>query len=139
MTGLERRTPLRRGAPLRRTGALVRRAPLRQKSEKRAALRPAEKEATAAMLDRDGHRCLLSNYGVGPCSGVMTPHHLEKQWKGWDWSLRNLVTLCSLHNEWVESAPDVAWALGLVVRNGETQDDAWKRMAERGLTSGRRR
>lgn len=139
MSRLARRTPLRRGAPLARSAGLVRSAPLRARSAKREALRPAELAATQAMLDRDGHRCLLSNYGVGPCSGRLTPHHLTKAWKGWDWSLDNLATLCELHNGWVEDAPDVAWALGLVVRHGETTADAWARMAARGITSGRRR
>lgn len=139
MSRLTRRVPLAPGAPLSRAGGLKRTGRLPFRSAKRAALRPTERAATQAMLARDGHKCMLSNYGVGPCSGRLTPHHLRKQSQGYDWSLPNLLTLCTLHNEWVERAPDVAYALGLVVRHGDSHADAWARMARRGVTEDRRR
>lgn len=80
---------------------------------------------------RDGWRCQLLTLDAGHrCTGTpLTPHHLEKSWKGGPYAEANLVTLCAGGNTWVEDHPDDAWELGLVVRTGETAEQAWARMA----------
>lgn len=102
--------------------------------------RPAEEIAERArvradVFARDGHRCLLAaRRDVPACSGTLTPHHLRKSGQGGSYTLRNLVSLCSFHNDsWVESHPDAAWALGLVCRNGDTLLECWDRLRAAGL------
>jgi len=92
----------------------------------------ARRDVRMQLFARDEGHCLLAPVGAertawGPCSGPWTPHHPEKAWKGGEYSLRALVTLCARHNSWVEDEPDLAWKLGLVVRNGETHDQAAER------------
>lgn len=130
---LARRTPLARSStPLRRTR-------IRPISRKRAAARDERAEIREQVFARDRHRCLLSTYGVGPCSGRLTPHHLRKEGQGGPYTVDNLLTLCSIHNDWVEDVPDLAWALGLVVRRGDPPELAAARRLARGITAERRR
>lgn len=106
---------------------------LQPKSAKAIAAEPEIDAARAALYARDGMVCRLAGVLTGvPCFGRRaTPHHLRKP--GRSWALDNLVVLCARHNEWVEDEPNAAHALGLVVRRGETVDDAWRRLAAAGL------
>lgn len=116
----------------------TRRARLRTRSRQAARARRKAQPVVDAVYERDG-ACLLRSYPrrlVGPCFGArLTPHHLRKQSaERGGWTEDNLVTLCAAHNDWVENGePDLAHALGLVVRNGETTFDAWERMLAAGL------
>jgi hypothetical protein len=114
-----KRTPIRRKTRLRST------------SDKRARLRASVQPVVDAVLARDGG-CVLRGHqlSTGDCRGPDTPHHLRKAWRGWDWTLDNLVTLCAGHNGWVEDHPHEAHALGLVIRDGDTYADAWAAMLE---------
>jgi hypothetical protein len=113
--------------PPRRNG-LSRRGRLRSQSEKRTERRASVQPVVDAVLARDGGCVLRNHRGAGDCSGQDTPHHLCKAWKGWDWTLDNLVALCAGHNGWVEDHPDDAFLLGLVIREGTTPAGAWLAM-----------
>jgi 5-methylcytosine-specific restriction endonuclease McrA len=133
-TALRRKTPLASGGGLRRTGIVPPRASSLARrggwKAKRSSPRVDEwPEITAAVYARDG-RCLLHGSGVGGgCFGKpLTPHHLRKSGQGGPDSVENVVALCAFHNDWVETAGKVAHLLGLVIRNGETWEDAWRRM-----------
>lgn len=131
---------LTRRTPLARSSSPLRRVRLRPISRKRAAQIPARQAVREQVLARDGHRCMLSNYGVGPCSGRLEMHELRKASQASDtYTVENGLTLCSLHNQWVEDAPDVAWALGLVIRRGDPLGLAAERRLARGITVDRRR
>lgn len=133
-----RRSPLKRGKPLVRRTPLARGGALRPVSAKRRRMRRAADPVVAAVFERDGG-CVLRNHShlAGPCFGKpRTPHHLVKAWQGPGWTVDNLVCLCSFHNEWVEDEADLAWGLGLVVRNGETTAAAWTAMRHAALAIG---
>jgi hypothetical protein len=112
---LPRVTPLKRGGRLSPT------------SQARIADLPRRKEIREAVFARDGG-CLMSPWrGMneqgrdwGPCVGVLTPYHLLKASQGGDYSMDNLITLCSMHNGMVEDFPKAAAALGLVIRSWES-------------------
>lgn len=111
--------------------------PMRRVSLKAARERRAADPVVAAVYERDGG-CVLRGHQhlAGPCWGQRTPHHLIKAWKRPAWTVDVLVTLCVGHNQWVEREPDIAWGLGLVVRNGETTAEAWSAMRNHGLAIG---
>jgi 5-methylcytosine-specific restriction endonuclease McrA len=133
-TGLRRTRPLDAGAPVvrRRTGL----SPMSAKTKVRQAERAEIRERVFA---RDGHRCRLDpagyaesigrlmavglipepRTGVPACHGALTPHHLLKASQGGAYTLDNLVTLCSMHNCWVEDHPAQARDLGLVIYSWE--------------------
>ena len=95
----------------------------------------AEKAAIRAdVFDRDG-ACVLSNFAGHRCQGPPTPHHLKKASQGGGYTADNIVTLCSTGNTWVEDEPFAAHRLGLVVRHGDTLEDAWERMRAAGLVT----
>lgn len=101
-------------------------------SEKRRADLERRAEVRLALHRRDGY-CLLAGrrvLGLDRCFGGNTPHHLDKRGP---YELDNLVILCAAHNVAVEDHPDEAHALGLVVRWGETLDDAAERRRMGGL------
>ena len=129
-----RRTRLQSKVGLR-TGGQLRRSPLAAVSQKRQAEQTLRDEVWAAVLLRDQH-CLLAGRvaDAGRCRGRLTPHHLRKAGQGGRWVPNNIVVLCAGHNGWVEDYPRTAWALGLVIRAGETAQQAWARMRARGLT-----
>lgn len=131
--------PPQRRTGLRRTGPPKRKTPLKPISDKRLAdlSDPARAEAREQVFARD-QRCLLSRWaGVPSCLGPLTVHHLRKAGQGGPYNALNLVTLCAGHNVWVEGsdAADVVWAWGLVMRNGETYDEVWRRLAKAGLVA----
>ena len=131
----KRRTPLKAGKGLARgTSQLKRTGRLKPMSDKRRAEHDASRPVVAAVLARDG-RCLLAGHSeAGRCFGHLTPHHLRKDGQGGAWTLDNLVTLCSSHNDtWVEQNRPAAHRLGLVLDRGEATDDAWARMRAAGL------
>ncbi len=114
----------------------MKRTPLARRSAmkiKADALKPAIR---ALLWNRDGGRCALVGCrmdGVPQCFGGPTPHHIRKDGQGGEYNLANLVTLCVGHNDWVETAPILAWMLGLVCRSGEVLDECWDRMRAAGL------
>jgi hypothetical protein len=97
-----------------------------------------EPDIRAAVFARDSYTCVLrpraslrglAYAGAGRCYGnPTTAHHLRKASKGGLYVIYNLVTLCSYHNDWVEDYPLVAHTWGLVIRTGETYQEAWARM-----------
>lgn len=103
------------------------RKPVRSVSEKRLGKREQHDLLRRAVFARDGG-CVLHEETPWPCAGIpMTVHHRRKAGAQGYWSLENLVTLCSFHNQDVENRPGYyrsffAW---LVVRQG---DDEWKRL-----------
>lgn len=120
----DRRTPLTRGAgPRRRTR-------LAAISDNRAAELDARAEMRDRVFARDG-RCRLAGWlpgGFGPCLGALTVHHLRKAGQGGPYTLPNLLTLCAAHNDAIEEVPVLAHELGLVIRRGETFDEAWTQL-----------
>ncbi len=95
--------------------------------------RRAEVREQVWLRDR---RCPLSGHPpAGRCFGDMTPHHLKKASQGGSYEPRNIVVLCAAMNTWVEDNPREAHELGLVVRQGETEEQAWERMQKAGLVS----
>lgn len=107
----------------------MKRSRLRPVSAKRLAQRPANAIVREYVFARDTRCVLWGHPDVPPCHGApLTPHHLEKAWKGSGFTPENLITLCAFHNDiWVEGNPDDAWEMGLVVRNGDTHEDAAQR------------
>lgn len=88
---------------------------------------------TLRVIQRD-RRCILAGHpDAGPCFGPLTPHHLRKQSQGGAWTMGNMVTLCAAMNSWVEDQPRKAHELGLVIRHGETEEEAWEKMRSAGL------
>jgi hypothetical protein len=134
---MNRNKPLRADPDKTRAWQRRSRKPLAAKSAKRAAKRPAEREVTEIVYGRDGGCVLRSMPRLGDevplCGGPLTPHHLSKQSKGYDWSEDNLVALCSTHNGWVEDEPDLARTLGLVVTWGLDHAEARRRRIAAGL------
>lgn len=132
-----RRTPLRRGASLQATSALSRTSRLKPRSAKRVT-RNEENDAVvrAVVFARDGGRCVakpVADKLGGKCFGPLTPHHLIKASKGGAYSPEVLVSLCSFHNGMVEDRPATAHSLGLVVRSGETLEEAYEKMRAAGM------
>jgi hypothetical protein len=87
-------------------------------------------EIRERVFQRDLYLCRLSPFGSlnqdgrdwGPCFGIpQTPHHLLKEVHGGEYTLDNLVTLCSGHNQMVEDYPDAAHAIGLVIYSWEAR------------------
>lgn len=76
---------------------------------------------------------IAASYGnLDPCHicfGRLEAHHIKKASAGGSWTPDNLLTLCSQANNWVEMEPNRAHALGLVIRAGETPEDAAARRA----------
>jgi hypothetical protein len=114
----------------------VKRTALRTKSKKRAKADRGKEPIRQAVYERDGG-CLLRKWpGAGPCFGERTPHHLHKSGQQGEYSESNLVQICSSHNGgWIEDHPIEANELGLVVRAGETIEEAWAKMRKAGLTT----
>ena len=97
----------------------MKRSPLRPMSRKRRRASAGRAEIRAAVFARDGQHCRLAGVtDAGRCFGGLTPHHIVKASQGGPYTEENLVTLCSLHNSWVEDNPNHARALGLVRRGG---------------------
>lgn len=131
-----------RSKPLRRRGKgpTRDRVPIRRgKGLRSKRLSPIERAERVAVREfvarRDGH-CVLAGYPYHvSCFGPSTPHHLRKASQGGGYDRVNIVALCAAGNTWVEDNPDAAHALGLVVRRGDTLDDAWDRLAAAGLVT----
>lgn len=101
---------------------------MRAVSAKRRRATAARRVIRERVFARDGGCVLQPISGPyappGPCQGPLTPHHLLKASQGGPYTEENLVTLCSLHNTWVEDAPAEARTLGLVIARGVTAADA---------------
>lgn len=92
---------------------------MRRQSARQRARIAARRPATLEVLERDGH-CRLRDMLVGhKCLGPLGPHHLHKQSAGGGDDPEGMVALCSAANSWVENNPDLAHALGLVIRRGD--------------------
>lgn len=81
-------------------------------------------EIRQAVFDRDG-RCLLADLpGAGRCFGHITVHHRRKAGQGGAYTMANLVSGCSHHNDELEADADlaaVAREWGFVVRRGDPE------------------
>lgn len=138
-TPLRRRKGLSRGAPPAPGAALARRSPLPRETWKHRRAREAAQPVIDAVFARDSG-CVLRHTSIaGDCGGKpCTPHHLEKQSRRrGGWTHRNLVTLCAVHNGWVEDNPQAAWRLGLVVNDRQCHLEAWAAMRTHCLAVGR--
>ncbi len=92
------------------------RARVKPISDKKAALRPAERAVAEACEERDGG-CLLAHHG--DCFGRLTPHHRRKSSQGGKWTELNIMTLCESHNSRLEADEKFAdWGLrhGVVLK-----------------------
>lgn len=78
-----------------------------------------ERRVKDAVFARD-IGCRLSHLpGAGPCAGHATVHHRRKASQGGGYTEENLVAACSVHNDALESDPDLAQAArneGLLLR-----------------------
>lgn len=96
---IPRRKPLRRYKPLARSRKPIRRD-ARTEEEKRK-----DREWRAAVLERDGLKCILC------CKGLATiwpldAHHIHgKATKALRWDVSNGVALCRAHHDWVHAHP----------------------------------
>lgn len=128
---------MRRGAPLQSRSSLARTSRLAPVSPKRRTQN--QRDHTRAVRDevyaRDGWACIAGHLPTHRCMGGLSPHHLRKSGQGGKYTLGNLVTLCASMNTWVEDEPNLAYELGLVVRRGETEEDAWIKMRAAGLVT----
>lgn len=116
---------------------LTRTKRLRYRSTKKARELREGEVVVAAVFERDGGCILRSTSVAGPCFGEsFTPHHIRKEGQGGKRTAANLVTLCSHHNEWVESNRRPAERLGLVVRRDDELRQAWRDMRLHGLAVG---
>ena len=94
----------------------MKRSRIRPVSDKRRARWAEEDEVRRAVFKRDGHRCQAPGAFGLSCWGPPTYHHLEKAWKGANFTVENGLTLCLRHNQEVENHPQEAEELGLVHR-----------------------
>jgi hypothetical protein len=92
----------------------MKRSRIKPVSDKRRDRWPAEKEVRLAVFARDGWRCQAPGAFGLKCWGGLTYHHLEKAWKGSNFTVDNGLTLCEGHNVAVENHPIDAEELGLV-------------------------
>lgn len=127
---MKQREPIRRHTPLQRAaGDFIRRTRIKPVSAKRQREAIGRAAVRSAVYERDDWRCALSDpatrpIAAGRCDGHTTVHHLLKQSQGGEYVPENLLTMCARHNDWVEEEPKLAWAIGLVVRRGESHEDA---------------
>lgn len=127
-------------SPIKRSGSLQRFAGIKPASSKRKTSNERHGEERLIVFTRDG-RCLLDHLQgerfeqgvVPPCFGRWTFHHLRKASALGKYRASNGACLCAGHNTWVETAPDLAHMLGLVVRNGEDHEEAAARRREHNL------
>lgn len=118
---MKRSGPPQRKTELGRGKGLTRGQPPRRRQAQRptAADRTTDERdvVRAGVFERDGHVCRLAGGSAGRCFGVaLTPHHLWKSGQRGPYVLRNLVTLCGWHNDWVEVNRELAEAWGLYVQ-----------------------
>lgn len=96
---------------------------MRAVSKKKAAENRLKPFIRGAVFARDRYQCQLQGVeGVGGCFGGLTPHHIRKASQGGAYSEENLATLCSSHNDRIESDADlaaIAHARGLVKLRGD--------------------
>lgn len=135
---------------MKRGGSLRRRSSLKATSvngrkrfvaaDKANHARARHKATREAVFARDG-ACLIANAvaagydsTAGECGGrLRTYHHLRKAGQGGTYTELNGVTLCSVHNDWVEDHPTLARHVGLVVMPGITFEEAADRRRYYGL------
>ena len=104
---------------------MKRSGPIRSKSTRRRKADAATADLRALVASRP---CLLRTVAAaGDCAGPGTPHHLCKASAGGLTTPENLVPLCAHHNSWVETEPELARRLGLVVRAGLDAAEAERR------------
>lgn len=123
-----KRSAIQPGKPLRRTKGV------NPVSARRRASFSARAEVREQVAIRDRGVCRLSLLSSSHhCAGGPETHELRKaSADSGTYTLANCVLTCSAANAWVEDFPDQAHALGLVVRNGETVDDALDRQRKAG-------
>lgn len=107
----------------------MKRSRLSPMSKKRRASLAERERVRLEVFQRDGGCVMFWHVGlpvreeskspVPECGGPMTPHHKRKASACGPYIPENLVTLCAVHNGWVEDEPDDAYALGLTIRNGD--------------------
>ncbi len=97
-------------------------------STKRAAEADRRAEVRRQVFARDRMCQVLALgagvYPIGPCAGILTPHHRRKASQGGGYTPECLVTVCCFHNDALEADADLArWAhsVGLVVRQGDAE------------------
>jgi 5-methylcytosine-specific restriction endonuclease McrA len=101
-------------------------------SRKRRAELPERAKVRDEVFARDGHACRLQHFPeslVPPCFGHLTPHHRRRASQGGGYTMANLISACSFHNDLLEADADfAAWAraLGFVVLRG---DPGWEELA----------
>lgn len=123
---MKRGGPLKRTTELKRTGFKrnpdkppkpMKRTRLKPMSDTRRDELPERRRVHDQVLARDGHKCLLRfAFPDQPCGGELHPHHLLKASQGGKYEPDNLLTACNVHNDMVETEPDIAAAMGLVRR-----------------------
>ena len=138
-TPLTRKTGLKSGSSLKRTAwvkranePLQRNTPLAPRSPKRAKLYKEERVPLVIFLLTEFPQCQLSapirrqQLTYDRCTRLATQvHELKKRSAGGSLvDRRNLLTSCSYCNFYVEIEPDICWQAGLVIRHGETYQDA---------------
>lgn len=98
---------------------------VKSQSDKRAEKAEMRERLRQAVFARDGG-CVLAGETPWECAGIPTTvHHRRKASACGYWSLKNLITLCSFHNQDIENRPGYyrrfhPW---LVVREGDAE---WK-------------
>lgn len=98
----------------------MKRTPLRQVSSNRARENGQRAKAMEIVRARDGGRCRGLNILPEKCFGDLHGHELKKSSAGGSRiDPANVILLCDFHNGWIEIEPDLAHALGFVIRRGE--------------------
>ena len=123
---LERRTRLRGRAEIKRSGRL---SPVSRRRQERRGMR---RDAVAEAMRVEGAGCWMHGApGRYPaCFGTVAGHELigRYAWPDGIYCSWNIVPLCTVHNEWVESNHTQALAIGLRIP-GEA-DREWNTFEE---------
>jgi hypothetical protein len=121
---------MKRGKPLRKTSlqrgdSQLKRSPLQPMSDNR---REVNAQRAALMVETFGPRhkwvCSASHLIPTPCYGTVNGHEVKSRARAGRTDanlldMNGIILLCNHHNEWCESNPDDAHALGLVKHSWE--------------------
>lgn len=112
---MERKSRLRSGKPPERRSGLQRSGRIKPRSEARKAAAAERAKIWGQVALRDNFSCRIAPLVPDvACFGRLTPHHLRKASQGGEFTPDNLIAACQFHNDWVETEPARARALGLV-------------------------